>query len=77
MAAGLTFVIVCASLAGAKAAETLRREGLDGRAVLVDAEPERLYERPALSKGSSRGSPSATRSSSMTRASTPRTTSNC
>jgi 3-phenylpropionate/trans-cinnamate dioxygenase ferredoxin reductase component len=45
-----TFVIVGASLAGAKAAETLRAEGLAGRVVLVGAEPERPYERPPLSK---------------------------
>ena len=31
MAAERTFVIVGASLAGAKAAETLREEGFDGR----------------------------------------------
>src|SRR3954463_7423970 len=45
-----TFVIVGASLAGAKAAETLREEGFDGRVVLVGAETERPYERPPLSK---------------------------
>jgi 3-phenylpropionate/trans-cinnamate dioxygenase ferredoxin reductase component len=45
-----TFVIVGASLAGAKAAETLRDEGFDGRVVLLGAEPERPYERPPLSK---------------------------
>ncbi|HEY5015060.1 MAG TPA: FAD-dependent oxidoreductase, partial [Acidimicrobiia bacterium] len=50
-----TFVIVGASLAGAKAAETLRAEGFDGRVVLIGAEAERPYERPALSKGYLRG----------------------
>lgn len=45
-----TFVIVGASLAGAKAAEGLRGEGFDGRVVLIGAEPERPYERPPLSK---------------------------
>ena len=45
-----TFAIVGASLAGAKAVETLRTEGFDGRVVLVGAEPDRPYERPALSK---------------------------
>src|SRR6185503_1657124 len=50
-----TFVIVGASLAGAKAAETLRREGFDGRVVLVGAEDERPYERPPLSKDYLRG----------------------
>jgi 3-phenylpropionate/trans-cinnamate dioxygenase ferredoxin reductase subunit len=44
------FVIVGAGLAGAKAAETLRAEGFDGRVVLIGKEPERPYERPPLSK---------------------------
>ncbi|HEX6472797.1 MAG TPA: FAD-dependent oxidoreductase [Streptosporangiaceae bacterium] len=46
-----TQVIVGASLAGAKAAQTLREEGFDGRVVLVGAESERPYERPPLTKG--------------------------
>ncbi|HEX2770988.1 MAG TPA: FAD-dependent oxidoreductase [Micromonosporaceae bacterium] len=46
-----TFVIIGASLAGAKAAETLRAEGFAGRVVLVGEEIERPYERPPLSKG--------------------------
>ena len=46
-----TYVIVGASLAGAKAAETLREEGFDGQVVLIGAEAERPYERPPLSKG--------------------------
>jgi NADPH-dependent 2,4-dienoyl-CoA reductase/sulfur reductase-like enzyme len=46
-----TFVIVGASLAGAKAAEMLRDEGFDGEIVLLGAETERPYERPPLSKG--------------------------
>ena len=50
-----TFVIVGASLAGAKAAETLRSEGFDGRVVLVGAETERPYERPPLTKDYLRG----------------------
>lgn len=50
-----TFVIVGASLAGAKAAETLREEGFDGRLVLIGAESERPYSRPPLSKGYLRG----------------------
>jgi 3-phenylpropionate/trans-cinnamate dioxygenase ferredoxin reductase component len=45
------FVIVGGGLAGAKAAETLRGEGYDGRLVVVAAEPENPYERPPLSKG--------------------------
>jgi 3-phenylpropionate/trans-cinnamate dioxygenase ferredoxin reductase subunit len=48
-------VIVGASLAGAKAAETLREEGFDGRVVLLGAEPHRPYERPPLSKDYVRG----------------------
>jgi 3-phenylpropionate/trans-cinnamate dioxygenase ferredoxin reductase component len=50
-----TVVIVGASLAGAKAAETLRDEGFDGRVVLVGSETERPYERPPLSKDYLRG----------------------
>jgi 3-phenylpropionate/trans-cinnamate dioxygenase ferredoxin reductase subunit len=46
-----TFVIVGGSLAGAKAAETLRSEGFAGRVVLVGAETVPPYERPPLSKG--------------------------
>lgn len=46
----MTFVIVGAGLAGAKAAETLRAEGFDGRIVLVGQERQRPYERPPLSK---------------------------
>ena len=49
------FVIVGAGLAGAKAAETLRREGFDGRLVLIGDEPELPYERPPLSKEYLRG----------------------
>jgi 3-phenylpropionate/trans-cinnamate dioxygenase ferredoxin reductase subunit len=48
---GRTFVIVGASLAGAKAAETLRDEGFTGRVVLLGEEAEPPYERPPLSKG--------------------------
>jgi 3-phenylpropionate/trans-cinnamate dioxygenase ferredoxin reductase component len=43
-------VIVGASLAGAKAAETLRAEGFDGPIALIGEEEERPYERPSLSK---------------------------
>jgi len=46
-----TFVIVGASLAGAKAAETLRAERFDGEIVLLGTEHELPYERPPLSKG--------------------------
>jgi 3-phenylpropionate/trans-cinnamate dioxygenase ferredoxin reductase component len=43
-------VIVGASLAGARAAETLRGEGYDGPVVLIGSEDETPYERPPLSK---------------------------
>lgn len=46
-----TFVIIGASLAGGKAAETLREEGFTGRVVLIGEETEPPYERPPLSKG--------------------------
>ncbi len=55
MSSERTFVIVGASLAGAKAAEALRHEGFDGRVVLVGEEAERPYERPPLSKDYLRG----------------------
>ena len=51
MPAESTYVIVGASLTGAKAAETLREEGFDGNIVLLGEEDERPYERPPLSKG--------------------------
>ncbi len=50
-----TFVIVGASLAGAKAAETLRSDGFEGRVVLIGDEARRPYERPPLSKEYLRG----------------------
>ena len=45
-----TFIIIGASLAGAKAAEELREQGFDGRVLLIGSEPERPYERPPLTK---------------------------
>jgi len=51
MPAEPTYVIIGASLAGAKAAETLREEGFEGAVVLLGEEQERPYERPPLSKG--------------------------
>jgi 3-phenylpropionate/trans-cinnamate dioxygenase ferredoxin reductase component len=51
MPAKPAYVIVGASLAGAKAAETLREEGFDGAVVLIGAEDQLPYERPPLSKG--------------------------
>jgi 3-phenylpropionate/trans-cinnamate dioxygenase ferredoxin reductase component len=55
MPATETYVIVGAGLAGAKAAETLRDEGFDGRVVLIGDEQARPYERPPLSKDYLRG----------------------
>ncbi|WP_019886085.1 NAD(P)/FAD-dependent oxidoreductase [Streptomyces purpureus] len=46
-----TFVIVGGGLAGAKAAETLRAEGFNGRVILIGDERDQPYERPPLSKG--------------------------
>jgi len=51
MTADTTYLIVGASLAGAKTAEALRNEGFDGPLVLIGEEHERPYERPPLSKG--------------------------
>src|SRR6201992_1119494 len=50
-----TFIILGASLAGAKAAEELREQGFDGSVVLVGSELERPYERPPLTKDYLRG----------------------
>ena len=50
-----TFVIVGASLAGARAAAELRERGFDGRVVLIGSESELPYERPPLSKDYLRG----------------------
>ncbi|MDE2295197.1 MAG: FAD-dependent oxidoreductase [Gammaproteobacteria bacterium] len=45
-----TFLIVGAGQAGAQAIDTLRREGFDGRLILVGEERELPYQRPPLSK---------------------------
>jgi 3-phenylpropionate/trans-cinnamate dioxygenase ferredoxin reductase subunit len=50
-----TFIVVGAGLAGAKAAQTLREEGFDGRVVLLGEEDARPYDRPPLSKEVLRG----------------------
>ena len=47
--------IVGMSLAGLRAAETLRRDGFDGRIVAIGAEPHLPYDRPPLSKELLRG----------------------
>jgi len=43
-------VVAGASLAGVQAAQVLRREGFDGRLVMVGDEPHQPYDRPPLSK---------------------------
>jgi 3-phenylpropionate/trans-cinnamate dioxygenase ferredoxin reductase subunit len=48
-------VIVGAGLAGARAAEALRKDGFDGAITLLGEEPERPYIRPPLSKDYLRG----------------------
>jgi len=45
-----TVVIVGASLAGLRAAQTLRKRGFDGRVVMIGAEVHAPYDRPPLSK---------------------------
>lgn len=45
-----TVAIAGMSLAGLRAAETLRREGFDGRIIAISAEPNVPYDRPPLSK---------------------------
>jgi NADPH-dependent 2,4-dienoyl-CoA reductase/sulfur reductase-like enzyme len=45
-----TIAIVGTSLAGLRAAETLRRDGFDERIVAIGAEPHLPYDRPPLSK---------------------------
>ncbi|MGX7680563.1 NAD(P)/FAD-dependent oxidoreductase [Jatrophihabitans sp. DSM 45814] len=46
-----SFVVLGASLAGAKAAEALRDLGFAGELILIGAENQLPYERPPLSKG--------------------------
>jgi NADPH-dependent 2,4-dienoyl-CoA reductase/sulfur reductase-like enzyme len=48
--------IVGASLAGLRAAETLRARGFDGELTLIGDEPHRPYDRPPLSKQLLQGS---------------------
>jgi 3-phenylpropionate/trans-cinnamate dioxygenase ferredoxin reductase component len=55
MASDASYVIVGASLGGAKAAETLRAEGFDGPLIMIGSENELPYERPPLSKEYLRG----------------------
>ena len=51
----MEIVIVGAALTGANAAAALRKNGFDGRIVLLGEEMERPYERPPLSKETLRG----------------------
>jgi 3-phenylpropionate/trans-cinnamate dioxygenase ferredoxin reductase component len=51
MASDSAYVIVGASLGGARAAEALRAAGVTGPVVLIGSEEELPYERPPLSKG--------------------------
>jgi NADPH-dependent 2,4-dienoyl-CoA reductase/sulfur reductase-like enzyme len=50
-----TIAVVGASLAGVRAAETLRAEGFDGRLILIGGEAHQPYDRPPLSKEILRG----------------------
>jgi NADPH-dependent 2,4-dienoyl-CoA reductase/sulfur reductase-like enzyme len=52
------FVVVGASLAGVRAAETLREQGFTGSVVLLDGEHDLPYDRPPLSKGALKGADS-------------------
>ena len=54
-------VVVGASLAGLRAAETLRDRGFDGELTLIGEEPHRPYDRPPLSKQCSRARGSRSR----------------
>lgn len=45
-----TVAVVGASLAGLSAARCLRKQGFDGRLILIGDEPHRPYDRPPLSK---------------------------
>ncbi len=55
MSSKQTYVIVGANAAGDSAAQTLRKEGFDGRIILISGEPDRPYDRPPLSKEFLRG----------------------
>ena len=50
MANDESYVIIGAGIAGGTAAETLRKQGFEGRVHLIGAEPYRPYDRPPLSK---------------------------
>lgn len=46
-----TIIIIGAGIAGVHAAESLRKEGRQGRIVLLDSDTQMPYDRPPLSKG--------------------------
>jgi NADPH-dependent 2,4-dienoyl-CoA reductase/sulfur reductase-like enzyme len=71
------YVIVGASLAGAKAAQTLREEGFGGPVVLIGEERERPYERPRCPRTTCWARPSERRSTSIRPGGTPNMTSTC
>jgi hypothetical protein len=75
MTSDQTFVIVGASLAGAKAAETLRAEGFDGRRLLIGAEEQRPTSDRRSPRTTCAARSTARRSTSTPWASTPSTTS--
>ena len=77
MAAEQTFVIVGGGMAGAKAAETLREEGFDGRVVLIGAEPGARTNARRSRRTTCAGRPSRRRSTSTARLTTASTTSTC
>ena len=72
-----THLIIGASLAGAKAAETLRAEGFDGPLVMIGEENERPYERPQLSKDYLLGKAGGRPYTSIRSSGTPSTMSAC
>ena len=46
----VTYVVLGAGLAGARAVEALRADGIDGRVIMIGDEPHLPYRRPDLSK---------------------------
>ena len=47
----VAYVVIGTGVAGVKAAESLRKDGVDGRVILIGEETHLPYERPELSKG--------------------------
>ena len=70
-------VVVGASLAGLRAAETLRDRGFDGALTLIGDELHRPYDRPPLSKQVIQGPGSPNRPSSAGRTAMMRSLSTC